>query len=188
MTTKEKITAAAQNLFAAYGYTGTTVDDIVTASGVTKGAFYYYFKTKQSLCEAVINNIENIYRQIFRAFDDEPDEFERLKKTITKFIELTQSTSETGFRAALRISMDIETLEDKARQKKLDLWQWYKNEFSGLVENCRNAGKIETSINSETQVNIITTLLAGMAVNNFCCRCGNCKEAAEYILSKFRYG
>lgn len=41
--------AAAMDIFAAKGYHGAIVDDIVAASGTSKGAFYHYFPSKQGI-------------------------------------------------------------------------------------------------------------------------------------------
>ncbi|MCF6302440.1 MAG: TetR/AcrR family transcriptional regulator [Devosiaceae bacterium] len=44
--TREKILATAFKLFVAHGYEGASLNAIVTASGVSKGAFYHYFPSK----------------------------------------------------------------------------------------------------------------------------------------------
>ncbi len=41
---------AAARLFARHGYESTTVDDIVTAAGVSKPILYRHFRSKQELC------------------------------------------------------------------------------------------------------------------------------------------
>ena len=46
--TKEKIIRQAAGLFWAKGYTATGVQDVLTAAGVTKGSFYFYFKSKKT--------------------------------------------------------------------------------------------------------------------------------------------
>jgi len=46
---KLQIALKALELFAARGYDNTTVDDITEACGMSKGNFYYYFKTKEGL-------------------------------------------------------------------------------------------------------------------------------------------
>jgi TetR/AcrR family transcriptional regulator, fatty acid metabolism regulator protein len=48
-TTREKLLQSAMQVFAAKGYHGTTVDDIVAASATSKGAFYHYFASKQDI-------------------------------------------------------------------------------------------------------------------------------------------
>lgn len=52
---KEKITKHALKIFAQKGYFRTTVDDIAHATGVAKGTVYLYFKDKQDLYIATIN-------------------------------------------------------------------------------------------------------------------------------------
>ena len=52
---KEKITKHALRIFAQKGYFKTTVDDIARATGVAKGTVYLYFKDKQALYVATID-------------------------------------------------------------------------------------------------------------------------------------
>jgi len=49
VATRDRILAAAMTVFAAKGYHGAIVDDIVEASGTSKGAFYHYFPSKQGI-------------------------------------------------------------------------------------------------------------------------------------------
>lgn len=48
-TKREKIIIHAFNLFAEKGYSETSIDDIVKASGISKGGIYYYFKSKEDI-------------------------------------------------------------------------------------------------------------------------------------------
>jgi TetR/AcrR family transcriptional regulator, transcriptional repressor for nem operon len=50
--TKTKLLDAALTAIRAKGYTATTVDDICEAAGVTKGAFFHHFKSKEELAIA----------------------------------------------------------------------------------------------------------------------------------------
>jgi TetR/AcrR family transcriptional regulator, cholesterol catabolism regulator len=48
-----RISAAALQLFSEQGYRGTSLEEIVAAAGVTKGAFYHYFKSKEDLLREI---------------------------------------------------------------------------------------------------------------------------------------
>ena len=52
--TKRKLVEAGVNLMRKQGFNATTVDDICSAAGVTKGSFFHYFKTKQEVAEAAV--------------------------------------------------------------------------------------------------------------------------------------
>ena len=47
--TRDRLLRAAMEVFAAKGYHGAVVDDIVAASETSKGAFYHYFPSKQGV-------------------------------------------------------------------------------------------------------------------------------------------
>lgn len=52
-TVAEQVMKAALDLFAAQGYANTSVQQIVAAAGVTKGAMYHYFQSKDDLLFAI---------------------------------------------------------------------------------------------------------------------------------------
>jgi TetR/AcrR family transcriptional regulator, transcriptional repressor for nem operon len=51
---KEALFAAGKQLILSKGYTATTVDEIVTNVGITKGAFYYFFKSKEAFAQELL--------------------------------------------------------------------------------------------------------------------------------------
>lgn len=53
-TRREAIRNEAARLFAIHGYRSTTLDDIATSLNVTKGAIYYYFKSKDEILHAIV--------------------------------------------------------------------------------------------------------------------------------------
>jgi TetR/AcrR family transcriptional repressor of nem operon len=52
--TRERILAAAEPLVLRQGYAGTSLDDILAASGLTKGAFFHHFKDKAAFARALV--------------------------------------------------------------------------------------------------------------------------------------
>src|SRR5271165_6936897 len=56
--TRERLIAAAQQLFYRQSYLGTTLAEVAQAADVPSGNVYYHFKTKDSLLEAVIDGYQ----------------------------------------------------------------------------------------------------------------------------------
>ena len=52
--TRDKIIGAALDLFSRRGYGETGLSDVITHAGVSKGAFYYHFESKEALAGAII--------------------------------------------------------------------------------------------------------------------------------------
>lgn len=57
-TTRDALLRIATRFFGERGYAGTSLDAVVTAAGVTKGALYHHFKGKRDLFSAVFENLE----------------------------------------------------------------------------------------------------------------------------------
>ncbi len=56
----ENLLAAALTLFVARGYRHTTVDDVAEAAKLTKGAVYFYFRSKEALLDALLDRVEAV--------------------------------------------------------------------------------------------------------------------------------
>ncbi len=54
---KSELLDAAQKLFIEKGYAKTTVTDILNVHGLSKGVFYYYFKSKEEVMDAIIQRM-----------------------------------------------------------------------------------------------------------------------------------
>lgn len=70
--TRQKIIAAAIDLFTDVGYDATSLGDIIDRVGVTKGALYYHFDSKESLARAVIADGAAVVTEAFAAILSAP--------------------------------------------------------------------------------------------------------------------
>ena len=57
MERKNELLDVAEILFYTKGYSKTTISDIITTVGIAKGTFYYYFKSKEEIMDALIYRI-----------------------------------------------------------------------------------------------------------------------------------
>jgi AcrR family transcriptional regulator len=56
--TANRILNQAMRIFLEKGYHGTSIDDITQAAGVTKGALYWHFKSKEELLRRIVEEFE----------------------------------------------------------------------------------------------------------------------------------
>ena len=68
--TKSKIVSAAWQLFYQQGYDNTTIDEIVSASGTSKGSFYHYFDGKDSLLSSLSYLFDEKYEELMETMDN----------------------------------------------------------------------------------------------------------------------
>lgn len=64
MMARERLLAAALELFTSRGYASTTVREIVAAAGVSKPALYYYFGNKEGIYLELMNSTYDTFREL----------------------------------------------------------------------------------------------------------------------------
>jgi AcrR family transcriptional regulator len=64
--TRERLVAAAVDLFVAKGYAATTVDDIATGAGATRATFYLHFRSKAELVRGLMQKMRAESLEVYR--------------------------------------------------------------------------------------------------------------------------
>ena len=77
---RDKLLTAAFAVIRAQGYAATSVDDLCAAAGVTKGAFFHHFKTKEAVGVAAAEHWAATTGEFFRAapYHDHADPLDRV--------------------------------------------------------------------------------------------------------------
>lgn len=80
LATKTKLLNAALKLVRTNGYEATSVDDLCRDAGVSKGAFFHYFKSKEDLAVAATGHWTAVTGQVFATapYNDYEDPLDRL--------------------------------------------------------------------------------------------------------------
>lgn len=76
---RHRIIKEADNLFYRRGYNQTSFQDISDATDIPRGNFYYYFKTKEEILEAVINSrVDDLSEMLVKVDAENSEPRERL--------------------------------------------------------------------------------------------------------------
>jgi AcrR family transcriptional regulator len=79
--TRDRVLTAALEVFAAKGYAATSVDNIVERAGCTRGAFYYYFESKEDIARDLQRDLwRRLARRAQEAFEPELGTIANLKR------------------------------------------------------------------------------------------------------------
>ena len=73
-STRERILANAEAITLKQGFAGTSIDNILTATGITKGSFFYHFKSKAELARALVERYWARDYQLFEQLSERADE------------------------------------------------------------------------------------------------------------------
>jgi AcrR family transcriptional regulator len=80
---KQKLFAAAINLFESQGYFATSIEQITIEAGVSKGLVYHYFKSKEELLESLITETTGTMKSVATTLDSDTS----IDKSLSQFID-----------------------------------------------------------------------------------------------------
>ncbi|MDY6801684.1 MAG: TetR/AcrR family transcriptional regulator [Bacteroidota bacterium] len=171
--TKEHITLTSFRLFLQKGYKEVTMSMLVKATGLSKGAFYYYFENKEQLfCEALNNLFFSIY-PFNSELEINPDisfydymykYINNIKKSGEKVRDyLGNDDHGMGY---YRLMLDIANYATDFR-KKIELENKHElNFWLKIVENGIKRGELRNDIDLKLLANHFQWLQDGIAINS----------------------
>lgn len=95
---KDRILAAALELFGARGYVATSIDEIAAHAGLTKGALYYYFSDKADIARDLHHAIwDRLKTEALRDVAPGGDTLANLRRAFAAHLTALQSLPEAHF-------------------------------------------------------------------------------------------
>ena len=139
----DDVTRAAVELFASQGYANTSVQQVVEAAGVTKGALYHYFQSKDDLLFGIYERLLSLQTERLTTIvaRGEPTA-ETLRAVCVDVIETSVDFLLEGtvfFRSAHMLSAPRQ--QEVTRRRRA-----YHDTFAGLVERGQAEGLYRTDI------------------------------------------
>lgn len=138
LATRATLVAVGRRLFAEQGFAGTSIDDLVSAADVTRGALYHHFADKESLFRAVFEELEaELCADVVKAAGKGADPLDSFQRGVRAFL-----------RACLDPAVQRIVLVDGPSVLGWDTWQDIEAEYglavirAGLQE-AMDAGAIQ---------------------------------------------
>jgi TetR/AcrR family transcriptional repressor of nem operon len=118
-TTKEQILDAASKLIHVRGFKNTSVDDILKETGVGKGNFYYYFKSKDELGYAILDRkFSQITTELIeKSFVSEKDPWEQIGDFLDAQVTRTRQNGCTGGCLLGNLAVELSDIHEEFRRR-----------------------------------------------------------------------
>ena len=150
---RAEIILAAKELFETQGYTNTPVESIIRKVNIAKGTFYYYFKSKNEILKALVENTGEEMEELFNSIIDVKhlSALEKLKLIFRgpKKTEITKSS----------VMQVIHKPENRELQEQLNIQA--VEVIAPLIAKVFEQGYVEGIFKNKVSVEIIQIMVAG---------------------------
>lgn len=157
--TRARIITSAAELFARNGYDATGVAEICAAAGVSKGAFYHHFETKQSLfltlLDAWLQNLESQFSTVAAKGGTVPESLTGMALGTSDLISLVDA------HLPLFLEFWVQA-KRKPEVWKLAITPYYRFQkfFQLLIEKGQTEGTIDPMLSASS----VSRMIIGMAM------------------------
>ncbi len=159
---RREILDAAFQAFAEKGYDKTSVDDIVRASGLSKGTLYWYFENKQAIFIALVTHVFDDFSTVFERIVAETQDLppaERLRCIISNSSQMMETTPEL---IGLYIDFFMQAWQHNEVQKTLGkIYNQYVEVISDILQRGIDAGAFHP-VNVEAVARVIAGAVDGI--------------------------
>jgi TetR/AcrR family transcriptional repressor of nem operon len=117
LSTRKKIVASAERLMLRQGLNLTTIEDICRESGMSKGALFHYFKSKEEIAKEVLQSYWSDTLQSLREFsgDESDSAYDSLFKTLDFFESILLSKERTSACLIGNLAQEVSLTNDEIR-------------------------------------------------------------------------
>lgn len=185
---KNRIIDAAWELFHEKGYGDTTVDDIISRSGTSKGSFYYYFTSKDELLDTLAVMFDNKYKTLINQLDPNMNSLDKLlllNYETALFMEKNIDVEQLAFLYSTQ-------LVTKGKCNLLDQNRYYYKVLNDLVEEGQKRCQIKTDKSVRDIVHYYSMCERSL-IYDWCLYSGDyslsvfSKENMAFLMEHFRY-
>jgi AcrR family transcriptional regulator len=141
--TRRRIVRAAAELFAAHGYTATSLSAVIAAARSTKGGFYFHFASKADLGLAVVEDGRAQFTaEVLAASGEYPRASDELVAIVRAIAAL--SMAKPGAPGLGRLCMELRE-EPQVAAGDLDLYGIWVDLVDGLLARSQREGDLDPS-------------------------------------------
>jgi TetR/AcrR family transcriptional regulator, transcriptional repressor for nem operon len=158
--TRRKIVAAAAPIFNQRGFEGSSLSELMQATGLKKGGIYRHFSSKEELAaEAFDYNWEAAWKARMRDLDHQSTGVSQLKKLIANFIDYRPAIA--GGCPVLNTAVDSDDGNPILRErvaKALRAWTGY---LEKIVKQAAKRGEMKPGVDPKAVATLIVATLEG---------------------------
>ena len=136
---REKIIETAWKLFHEKGFGDTTINDIIREAGISKGTFYYYFRSKDNLLDTLSVILDAEYEKLAAELPDDMNSFDKLIKI--NYVVHTYINDNIDYRL-LAYLYSSQITKDITSTSLMDRNRFYFRFLEQIIEEGRKRGEL----------------------------------------------
>lgn len=160
--TRQKVLDSARTLFYSRGYNNTSIDDILKASRIKKGNFYFHYPSKEDLGYAVIESyLKNEVLLMDQVLEAPGSPLEKLYRL---FEHSKTNLVNNGCRGGCPIgnfALELSDIHNGFRKKINVIFDIWTLKLKGILDEAKAAGELSGTADTKALANLMVAVWEG---------------------------
>ena len=163
MNTRDQILSKGARLIHAQGYKATGLKQILGAAGISKGSFYFYFKSKDDFGRAVIDHFTSSIDEVFASHlrDDGIEPLERLNRLLDYYESAFKKSKATLGCPIGNLSLELADTNEELRKRLQAAVEGFIARIEACLKEARSSGQFPIELSTEDTARFIFHGLEG---------------------------
>ena len=164
-STRQRILRTAFAEFYRHGFQGGSLNRIVEETGLTKGALFHYFASKQDLGYGVVEEViwPGIKERWIDPLEQSEDPIRDTKQLIRHMVETARTSLILSQGCPLNnLAQEMSPLDEEFRRRLEKVYEAWRLAVQGALTKGMKAGKVRKNVASETVAAFIVAALTGI--------------------------
>ena len=160
--TKARIIHQAAELFNQKGYAGSSIADVMQATGLKKGGIYNHFKSKDELALAAFDYAVSLMSQkIWQAVKTKQNAIQRLQALTSAYLIYIDEPPILGGCPILNTAIEADDLDSPLRDRALAAINSWRSLIVRIVQKGIKKGEVRSTVEPYTVATIIICTIEG---------------------------
>lgn len=145
-STRDALVAAACRLMQVHGYQGTSLDDVLRESGVGKGNFYYYFKSKEELGHAILDEIIGTFlqRTLEPCFADPAGRpLVQIRCFLDRIVDIQRRSNCVGGCPLGNLAAELSDVNERFRTRLAEVFSAWQRRLTQALTDAQSRGDVD---------------------------------------------
>lgn len=160
--TREKILREAAALFNQYGYSGSSMSDIMRVTGLQKGGIYNHFHSKDELAlQAFDFAAECMRKQHLGVLKEHKNAVDRLKAMISELSNLAENPPIPGGCPLLNTAVESDDAHPALRQRAQTAMDGWRALICAIINKGIAKGEVRENVEADAVATVIISMMEG---------------------------
>jgi len=182
--TRRRIVAAAAPVFNQHGYQGSSLNDLMMATGLKKGGIYRHFSNKEELAaEAFDYTWEAAWSARMLHLNEKSKAIEKLRQLIANFVDLRSPIA--GGCPIMNTAIDSDDGNPTLRVRAAKALRTWMMHLQTIVKQARKRGEVRAAVDPKTVATVIVASLEGALMMSRLERSGEPLKRVQQHLNQY---